>query len=578
MKNLKTAITIFSVLIISSCQMTELDLFENPNNPVPNQADIDHVFHKIQLDFNAFLESTWDFTACLSRMDHHGGGFTYKDFYDPRDFDKTWDLAYAQIFPDIDLINQFAEEKEANNYAAIANILKAYTLITLVDLFGDVPYNQTLRAEEALYSPMHDGGEYVYLQAELLLEEAIKTLGEKHLLLPENDLFYDGDIPKWATLAKTILLKMALNTRLVDDQATEKINALLAEGDLIDDPSEDFQFDYSKVDFPESRHPLYVRMYDNPGDDAGFLSNYYMWLLRFEKIDADGDAIIDPRIRFYFYRQEQLENQHQFYPQCYDFVNPQTGIVPPSHFEAIDPNLPFCYIGDNYFGRDHLNGSGIPPNFFYRTVYGLYPMGGKFDDDSFSGVESNIPRGAQGQGINPILLSSYVDFMRAEAALVLGTNDDSRVLLEEAISESMDKIVSFRNLVPEDMNRRNDHIILHLPPVGVWFIDSMALKQVQPYLDYVLTQYDEAPSTDEKLNIIIKEYLIALWGNGIEAYNNMRRTCMPYKIQPAIEPSVSDFARSAWYPSIHVNRNENVMQKEHTQRVFWDLNEEGCLY
>ena len=28
----------------------------------------------------------------------------------------------------------------------------------------------------------------------------------------------------------------------------------------------------------------------------------------------------------------------------------------------------------------------------------------------------------------------------------------------------------------------------------------------------------------DRLNVIMKEYFIALWGNGIESYNNYRRT------------------------------------------------------
>ncbi len=575
MKNLKTAFTILAFWLISSCQMTELDLYENPNAATFEKVDLDELFHSIQLDFNDFVESTWDFTASLSRMGHSGSGFTYREAFPPQSLNETWNLAYAQLLPNMKLIEQMANEKGLPNYVASSQILKAYTLITLVDVFGDVPYNQALRAEDQIFSPMQDSGEVVYESAEVLLKEAIELLANNHFSVPKNDLFYYGEMKKWATLAKTIQLKMALSTRLVNADAKDKINALLAEGDLIDEPSEDFQFQYSIADFPDSRHPLYVRMYENPTEQSGFLSNYYIWLLRYEKVDAGGNAVIDPRIRFYFYRQARVEWFLDLLSCSFAKVPPS--FMAPQHYLDIHPDMPFCYVGDHYYGRDHMNASGIAPDFPLRTAFGLYPMGGKFDDDSFNGVEVVQGNNAKGKGINPILLSSYVDFMRAEAALVLGTNDDARALLLEGIEESFDKVIGFKDLIAPYLNQYIPFPIDPPPTYEEYFIKYQALEMIDPYLNYVSEKYDTAPTIDEKLNVIIKEYLIALWGNGIEAYNNYRRTCMPFQIQPTLEPFSGDFARSAFYPSDHANLNENIEQKEVTQAVFWDVNTD-CLY
>ena len=102
-----------------------------------------------------------------------------------------------------------------------------------------------------------------------------------------------------------------------------------------------------------------------------------------------------------------------------------------------------------------------------------------------------------------------------------------------------------------------------------------AMAKVDDYVAYVLDQYDNAADDTERLNIVMKEYLIALWGNGIEAYNAYRRTGMPLKIQPTIEPASfkpdgSLFTYSALYPSVYVNRNQNATQKNITDRVWWD--------
>ena len=46
-------------------------------------------------------------------------------------------------------------------------------------------------------------------------------------------------------------------------------------------------------------------------------------------------------------------------------------------------------------------------------------MGSAFDDDSFTSIDGTP--GAGGEGVLPIMLSSWVNFMLAEASLTLGT-------------------------------------------------------------------------------------------------------------------------------------------------------------
>ena len=67
-----------------------------------------------------------------------------------------------------------------------------------------------------------------------------------------------------------------------------------------------------------------------------------------------------------------------------------------------------------------------------RTVFGVYPVGGPFDDDSFRNVSGSaaVSEGLIGAGISPIMMASYTNFMLAEAALTLGTTGSARTYLE----------------------------------------------------------------------------------------------------------------------------------------------------
>ena len=100
-------------------------------------------------------------------------------------------------------------------------------------------------------------------------------------------------------MAKTLLLRATVNLRLIGEGPD--IKALIAEGDLIDEASEDFQFNYgNQRDNPNSRHWMYNSHYES--GDGDYLSNYYMWILRASKKDDEGNPIRDPRLLYYFYR------------------------------------------------------------------------------------------------------------------------------------------------------------------------------------------------------------------------------------------------------------------------------------
>ncbi|MCS7074922.1 MAG: SusD/RagB family nutrient-binding outer membrane lipoprotein, partial [Bacteroidia bacterium] len=98
---------------------------------------------------------------------------------------------------------------------------------------------------------------------------------------------------------------------------------------------------------------------------------------------------------------------------------------------------------------------------------------------------------------------------------------------------------------------------------------------VNNYVNLVKTQYDQAATPKDKMRVIAREYWLALYGNGLEAYNLYRRTGQPDRMQPGLIPEFGNFPRTYYYPSAFVNRNRNVDQREITERVFWDTNPAG---
>lgn len=539
-------IVVFLGAALGSCAFFEMDLTKDPSELAPEDANPDYALNAMQISFKDFLNdpdpANWKgmnkFGMDVVRM-INVWGTTYETAYNPPNFDEVWGLAYEGLLMDANTFIPIYEEKEWYIHSGIAKVLQAYTLATLVDFFGEVPLSQSF--DPANFNPGVDDQQTLYLLAINKLDSALADFGKEPKSVPANDLYYNGDAEKWITLANTLKLKLYLNLRLIDKTtATTEINQLIAQGDLIDDPSEEFTFQYSTNNVnPDCRHPYFTYNYLNGANE--YMANYFMWTLYGEKTN------IDPRIRYYFYRQV-LESSESFQElPCY-------GSTAPSHYS---PEMPYCTLADGYWGRDHLNGEGIPPDTRKRTLFGIYPAGGQFDNNA--GVSGSASSGLQGAGSEVIMMVPYVKFMLAEAALTMGTSGNAKTLLMEGVQSSIASVIAFGASQADP---------LYVPTTAM----------ITAYTDEVSTRYDNAATDEERLEIIVKEYYIALFGNGVESYNLVRRTTYPSNLQPALLETPGEFCRSFIYPGICVNLNSSIKQKTTgAVQVFWDTNPAGII-
>ncbi len=551
-KYIKYLFALALLVSLNACESLDLNVNDDPNNASPNASDINLLLNGAMLNFTAWIgeedeDNRTGFEAGMEivRM-LHAFGPLYENAYEPSDFDDVWRQSYAGHLMDIQVIKATALENNLSHHAGVAKILESYTLTTLVDYFGDVLYTDAFKGAEN-FDPSLDDDEAVYTVALNLLNEAIADLQTSPATSISQDLFYGGDLDKWITLAKTLKLRIYNNTRLAgtstfnDAVALAEINSLLADGDLIDSASEDFTVVYgSNASAPDVRHPQYINNYENT-PSGEYMSMYFMNLM------VNGFPSTDPRTRYYFYRQTDE------YPAAdaqgiFDF--PCLAESYPTHYTpGVDP---FCTsIGNGYWGRIHFDAQGLPSDSDKITTWGTYPIGGRFDDDSFAAVGRTSGMG--GAGIQPVMMSSFVYFMRAEAALTLGTTDDAAAMLEAGIRASCSKVMNF------DPNTAGNAF-------------ASTATDVDDYVADILAEY-AAGTSEEKLNVIMTQAYIASWGNPVEAYNNYRRTGMPLNLQPAQTSSPGIFTRSFKYPSVAIDNNPNVNPKANQGvKVFWDTN------
>ncbi len=564
MKNINkyVALVAFGALVtFSGCESLELDLRDNPNALTPEQASVDFFMASIQEDFVRQWEGDADFdlndnwssggATAGDGWNEHGQELTrmqnmfgraYPSVYQNSDMDDEWRNCYRGFLSDVRAMNALAEEQGLAQHIGMSQFMEAYMMMSMVDFFGDVPYTEAIQGTELIFNPVVDPGQDIYEAMIVLLDQAIANFGAAEVGTPP-DPFYGNDYSKWVLACNTLKLRAYITTSLlggVTGAQRSDFNSIINSGNYIQNTEDDFEWNWPGTSNtqPDVRHPRYGINYTVTGKQE-YQANHLMYVM---------DQANDPRIRYYFYRQTDAVPGAEIPP---DEVTLNCSLQPaPQHY--IDGGFPFCFLPNGYWGRDHGDDEGIPPDGLTATLPGVYPAGGKFDDDSF--VPSGPGTGGGGTGVTVLLSAFGVDLMRAEVAMNDGDMTAARDFMLAAFDKQMAKVQAFL------IGREAGGDTSFEPSAG----DIATFRQT-------LSDDFDAGSMEDKWNIFGEQYLIAHFGNGCEPYNFYRRTLFPNNLKPNREPNPGSFITSMYYPANAVNNNNNISQKpDQSQPVFWD--------
>lgn len=558
--NYKILISIALLFVMSSCgDMFDLDINVDPNNPqttTPNLL-LTNSQREMAYHINGYSDNSMGFMGMIGSYDSWEIGQS--------DFNGRWNTAYSSILKDIEgIISTNQGETGSPQYLGIAQLMKAFVVSNMVDFFGDIPYSEALRGDDAtgsLKNPKFDEDQAIYLECLKLVDEGLKNVTNTRVpVAVSGDVIYAGSAARWEKFGRTLKMRLYLNTRLVDPaKSKSEIEALISGGKLISADADDFIFPYSRVITPDNRHPWYQAAYTGPN---GF--TYIMHQLMLEMLE-DGD----PRFPYYFKRQTKT---------VLDQADPsQRNTTPCSQascsigYFALSPvvetrlytnkNIPYTPTAKEYmagfFGRDRGDPSGVPLDGDLRTVPGVYPAGGYYDNAAALTGANRAPGG----GIQPIITSVNTLYYQIEAILALGVAGDARSLFEKAIRDHIKKVVDF--------GRRTDANAV-APPITL--PDNRVLN-TDTYVTAWLARYDNATSNAAKLNVVAKQLWFSSWGAGIDVYNLFRRTGLPNTLQDPIFAPRS-FPLRLPYPQEELTLNPNASALKDViydrDPIFWD--------
>lgn len=587
---------IYNILVVSmfvsflgfySCETVELERLTNPNELSSDQADPDLLLNSIQLQyrnnqatFNGNSSSLARITVFQSR--------NYLQSLDGGTLDGVWSNVYSGMLPNlraIQSINAGNPDINLSFHEAVAKTLIAHNLMELVDWLGDIPWSEANNPDE-FPSPSVDDDATVYAAAETLLSEALSQFNSTPGAGNATDFYYDGDVSKWIKLVNTIKMR--------SDLTQGNYTAVLNATNVISSAADDFEFKYgTQALTPDTRHPDYINDYRSDGANI-YQSNWLIDIMVGDFGDL-GASTPDPRRRYYFYRQNwRTPGSYALFEDVNGLFGPPGDIYTSNgdgdgetlscSLESAPPHIQFtpdeeiwCSMPLGYWGRTHGDAQGIPPDNFTRTASGVYPAGGSFDNtpDAFPyvgdfpdiGQQVGLGKGGGGAGIEPIYLSSYVDFMKAEAALANGAPAQAALLMQSAMEKSIAKVQGFGALDPAAN--------LSIAPDATTVANFVAEK---------IAEFDAAPTTSpldgsgyptakSKMDVLGEQYFVTLYGGAADAINFIRRTGGPRTMARSLEPAsgMGSFPRSILYPNGEIVANPNILQRTDLDtQVFWD--------
>lgn len=133
------------------------------------------------------------------------------DVYDNVDRSTTWRAIYLNV-TDIRQMKKLALERNAYEHLGVANILEAFNMSMLTDLFGDAPYRQAW-SEGANLKPEYDSAKAIYDSCLSLIDQGVAAL---HLTDPQVTLDASNDLIHGAKKDAWIKTAYALKARLLN--------------------------------------------------------------------------------------------------------------------------------------------------------------------------------------------------------------------------------------------------------------------------------------------------------------------------------------------------------------------------
>lgn len=142
-----------------------------------------------------------------------------------------------------------------NNQIAVARILKAWAFQNITDVWGDIPYTETLQGN-SFPLPTYNTQETIYMDLLKELSEAAEMINSGDGAI-SGDIIYGGDMDKWYKFANSLKMRVGLRlSKVAPDVAATALAEALAAGPM--NSTDDSAF-YQFLESQPNNNPWFFR-------------------------------------------------------------------------------------------------------------------------------------------------------------------------------------------------------------------------------------------------------------------------------------------------------------------------------
>ena len=216
-----------AMVLTSSCKkdfFTEAN--ENPNAPdsVTPGSLLSTVLGSISYtqggDLSRYASMFTQQTIGVARQAE--GWYSY--IFTSQDVDNMWGNFYTQALENDELLIEQADAKGYHTYSGVARICLGYTLMLVVDAWGDVPYTEAFKGRDNLH-PAFDNAAALYDSIGNLIDAGIDHLNnaDAGILVPgADDFIYGGDASLWIKFGHAIKARLAIHQSKDNSQKAQE--------------------------------------------------------------------------------------------------------------------------------------------------------------------------------------------------------------------------------------------------------------------------------------------------------------------------------------------------------------------
>lgn len=210
----KSKIIILGLFLVASflpsCTKGYEELNKNPNSPVDVPAI--NIFTNAEVNSISRQLGGWIQHTYLGEWCQQWCKIQYidEDRYMPRDMSGEFNAPFTSELKNLQIVINKATTDGNGSLEAAAMILRAWSFMYLTDVWGDIPYSEALQgfSDNGTLKPKYDKQADIYADMLVQLEQANVLLTGTTVNFGTGDVFFGGNPVQWRKFANSLKLRI----------------------------------------------------------------------------------------------------------------------------------------------------------------------------------------------------------------------------------------------------------------------------------------------------------------------------------------------------------------------------------